>query len=224
MRIAVCLPLIASMLAISGVNAAEIRVHVVDKQRGNSLAGASVCLGTPGNPVQFGGQVTPGSGYAVFQDVPQTPLVLTVSRPDYTGYQRTHSAKRFNITLRTPLSSGGLGPVCDLGDQPVSLSTLGEGALTVGMFRLENGASSTAKRLVSLNTRLSGNPTHYRVAEHWSFDGADWVEFEGQPEYELSEGAGQKKVYFQVRRLRGSEGAQVESVSGIAQATIYLTR
>lgn len=224
-RLIACFALCASSWFTTGANAAEIRVQVIDKLLGNPLAGASVCLGTPGNPAQFGAQVTPANGFAVFDDIPQTPLLLTVSRPDYTGYQRTQSAKRFDITLYARITSGGLGPECQAG-APRRIAPIVEdnNAPTVGLFSLDNGANSTDDREVQLHTRLSGQPTHYRVAEHWSFADVEWRELDGAPVYELSAGSGHKKVYFQVRRLRGTDDAQIESLSGIAQANIYLTR
>ena len=213
---------IMASLGVHSVFAADIRVHVVDRDLSTPLKGASVCLGTPANPVQFGGQFTAENGYAVFDSVPETPLLLTVSRADYTGYQRSQSAKRFDITLRVEMVSGGLGPQCELGDSR-RISNTSDVALTVSSFTLNAGKSTTRKRTVNLNASVSGTPTHYRVAEHWSFDDAEWQEYTVGPQFTLSEGAGQKKVYFQVRKLSGTSGAQLESLSGIAQATVYLT-
>jgi len=209
------------LLVCQAGEAAEIRIHVSDRQLGNALEHASVCLGTPANPVQFGGQFTGENGYAVFEEVPETPLILTVSRPEYTGYQRRQTARRFDITLRVGLATGGLGPICDLGEVEIS-PALTDGPVTISTFRLDDVAPSGGGREVRLNAVVTGNPTHYRVAEHWGFEGVEWIEYKSQPLHEISEGAGEKRVYFQVRRMKQLDGAQVESLSGIAQATIYL--
>ncbi|MEM7206947.1 MAG: hypothetical protein AAF434_03905 [Pseudomonadota bacterium] len=204
------------------VNSAQISVHVTDGQLGKSLSGAAVCLGTPANPVQFGGQLTQENGHAVFDDVPETPLVLTISRTDYTGYQRTHGAKQFDITLQVGLQSGGLGPLCELGELS-NLPQMTDGAITVSALKLNGGARSTGSREITINASTTGAPTHYRVAEHWSFDGAEWLELSGTPKFTLSRGAGSKAIYFQVRRLKSLAGGEVESLSGIAQTSIVLT-
>ena len=202
-------------------DAAEIRIHVTDRYLGHALAQASVCLGTPANPVQFGGQFTGENGYVVFEDVPDTPLILTVSRIEYAGYLRRHTAKRFDITLRIGLTAGGFGPVCDLGEVNIS-SAVTERSLTIPDFRLGKTASSGGGRTVRLDAVTTGNPTHYRVAEHWDFKGVEWIEYTTQPSYTLSAGAGEKRVYFQVRRLKQIVGGKMESLSGIAGATIYV--
>jgi hypothetical protein len=209
------------LLACQLGEAAEIRVQVTDRNLGHALAQASVCLGTPVNPVQFGGQFTGENGYVIFENVPETRLVLTVSRPEYTGYLRNHPAKSFDITLLIGLTAGGSGPVCDLGEAEFSAAVV-ERSLTIPVFRLGEVASSSGGRTVRLEAVTTGNPTHYRVAEHWAFKGAEWIDYTTQPSYKLSAGAGEKRVYFQVRRLKQFDGGKMESLSGIAGATIQL--
>ncbi len=209
------------LLACQSGYSAEVRVQVTDRQLGNALANASVCLGTPANPVQFGAKFSGENGYVVFEEVPETPLILTVSRPEYTGYQRRQTARRFDITLRVGLVTGGLGPICDLGEVATS-PALTDGAVSIPAFHLGAVDSPGGERTVRLNAVVTGNPTHYRVAEHWGFEGVEWIDYKSQLLYKLSEGAGKKRVYFQVRRLKQLDGAHVESLSGIAQATIYL--
>ena len=222
-RIILVSGLLSLLLISKGINAAEISVEVRDKQLGQALSGASVCLGTPANPVQFGGYITDESGYAVFGSVPETPLVLTVSRPDYTGYQRNLSARQFDITLKVGMLNGGLGPVCDLGE-PVPVPKLAEEAVTIQRFQLGAGEQTTGQRDIPLTISVSGVPTHYRVAEHWDFRGAEWQDWQSPMTYRLSAGRGQKDVYLQIRRLKSLDGGEVESVSGIARASVYLNR
>ncbi len=70
-------------------------------------------------------------------------------------------------------------------------------------FRINEGASETYTRTVTLNNACSGSPTQYMASESPTFVGASWQAYATAPSFTLSAGDGTKQVYFQVRNASG---------------------
>ena len=98
--------------------ATEVEIRVVDQTTGKPLTNAAVCLGTSAETGQFGRVLTSNAGIATFTDVPNTPLLLTISKPGFEGYQRTHSAGDYNRVIQVRLSDGVLDPICRISKPP----------------------------------------------------------------------------------------------------------
>ena len=74
----------------------------------------------------------------------------------------------------------------------------------VTYFRINNDASSTTSRNVTLNNSASGNPTQYQASESSSFSNASWLTYSSTPSFALSAGNGTKTVYFRIRNSAGT--------------------
>ncbi|MFH1739844.1 MAG: cellulase family glycosylhydrolase, partial [bacterium] len=92
---------------------------------------------------------------------------------------------------------------------------------TVADFLLNDGASSTSSRNVTLNNTCTGSPTHYMASESSDFAEALWEAYSPAPSITLSSGNGTKSVYFKVKNLAGesdiaSDNIQLSEVIGSA--------
>jgi hypothetical protein len=76
---------------------------------------------------------------------------------------------------------------------------------------------------VKLDNRVAGEPTQYRASERADMLDAEWQSYSGKPAFELSENAGSKVVYFQVRRHATINGADIEVLSPVARDSIRLS-
>jgi hypothetical protein len=77
------------------------------------------------------------------------------------------------------------------------ISTLGP---TVTLFKINAGAKSTANSVVTLNNTATNSPTHYKASEKSDFsDMLDWQPYSKAPKFTLSDGAGDKTVFFKVK-------------------------
>lgn len=201
----------------------DVGVTVVDRTTGQPLAGASVCLGTSADQNQFGAHLTDANGTVVFNEIPRTELILTVSKPQYMGYTRDDVASESNRILAVSLHTGGLGPVCEGAVALAPEAEVEEAfSFAVRSFRINKGDKETADRSVELSAKVAGQATHYRASEHADFHGAAWRSFDAPREFELSRGAGDKTVYFQVRRHMEIDGAVLQSLSNVSTGSILL--
>ena len=92
----------------------------------------------------------------------------------------------------------------------------------VNTFALDAGKTSTADRVVTLNNTCSNSPTYYMASESPTFDGAVWLYYAAAPLFTLSDGVGDKTVYFKVKNAAG-ESAAVSDTIGQPQAKPTLT-
>jgi hypothetical protein len=86
---------------------------------------------------------------------------------------------------------------------------------TVTSFSINNGASSTTKRKVTLNNSATGVPTHYMASEKPTFLGAAWQPYSTTPNFLLRLLTGTRTVYFKVKNDIGE--------SAVVSDTIQLT-
>jgi hypothetical protein len=207
-----------AVMATWQVNAAEVGVHVLDERDRQPLEDAAVCLGTEANPQQFGAQRTDASGMVRFADVPDAPLLLTVSKPQYRGFQAKHAPKRSDVILGVVLHPGGLGPECTAPPVAVASPT----GFEVTGFNINRGQRQTSDAEVTLFSQVNGEPTHYRASEHADFRDAEWQPYAPAAQFHLSGPPGEKTVYFQVRRFSGTSGASVQTESEPVSASILL--
>jgi hypothetical protein len=52
---------------------------------------------------------------------------------------------------------------------------------------------------VTLNNTAKNSPTHYMASEDSNFAGGTWQTYSAAPKFSLSDGAGEKKVFFKVK-------------------------
>ena len=209
------------LLALAGTApAADLTVEVRNREGSEVLADVAVCLGTAANPKQFGAFRSGSDGRVLFTNLPLHAHLLTVSKAGYLGSSRLLDAMNVERVIQVDLARGGGGPVCEA---ELSLSPEAAPAgLQIEAFRLDDGASLTRKRDLQLRHRLSGSANQYRVSERADFAGAEWQPYVAAPHYTLSEGRGEKRVYFQVRRYVSVGDSSLETLSPVVSDRIRL--
>jgi formylglycine-generating enzyme required for sulfatase activity len=100
-------------------------------------------------------------------------------------------------------------------------------APTVASFSINDGASSTTIRSVTLNNSCTGSPMQYMANESSSFTPAPWQTYSTNPSFELSAGNGTKTVYFKVRNAAAesqhtSDTIVLDDGTGPSETTVYL--
>lgn len=204
----------------AAVQAADLQVRVVERDTRVPLVGIAVCLGTAADPAQFGAKRSGAEGVVQYRDLPDAPLVLTVSGDGYRGYRSSHTLGEFDLTVEVPLPSGGLGPECR--GAPLALETqveLREGDRSLVIEEVQVARDADKPEALSLRLSARGEPSHYRLATRADFAGSEWQAFEPLIEYQLSD-SDVVTLYLQVRRLRGVEGGEVESLSAVARIAV----
>ena len=78
-------------------HAAKLGVRVLDANSGLPVANASVCLGTGSEPTKYGTAVTSYDGMALYDNVPEKPVLITVSKSNFRG-----------IALQAPISGNNV--------------------------------------------------------------------------------------------------------------------
>ncbi len=185
------------------VSAAKFGVRVVD-EFGTPLPGVAVCFGLQGNYKRYGSEFTDASGQ-VLVDVPNVPLLVTVSKDRFTGVRLNEPARGFNLIKQVRLSQGIPGPRCKAGS---ILAAPNPPAIGVDNLVVEGDDSKT------LRTIVSGEPTHYRVSADSSFTDAQWKQYTSR----IALGgalSGEETVFFQMRKLQGSSKSWLEARSSV---------
>jgi hypothetical protein len=215
--------LLALFLLATGMpapaSASEFRVRVFERGGNQPLSGVSVCLGTPANIMQFGADQTDGEGYAVFADVPRTPLLITASKSGYKGEQQSLVTSTIERLLVMSLPTGGGGPLCTATG---SRAMTDAGGLRIGNFSINKGAVVSLDRQVHLDHAMSGRPNQFRASEDSDISAAPWQTYSADPVFVLSPEVGKKTVYFQVRRYSTINGADIQTLSPVVHDSIIL--
>jgi ribosomal protein L11 len=198
-----------TLLAVIGVSspslhAATYGVRVVDFD-GVPIAGAAVCVGIQGNYKQFGALFTDATGTAQV-DVPNVPLIVTVSKNRTAGIRITEPARGFNLIKQVKLIDGIPGPRCradsSLADAP------GIEQIRIADIDIREDAFS-----MTLRPNVSGDPSHYRVSDKADFTDAKWRRF--STTIPLTEYSDAEMVFVQMRRLEGTAKSWLESRSDV---------
>jgi len=206
-----------SILALSSfvmsAHAAMFGVRVVD-ENDQAVVGAAVCIGLQGNYKRFAATFTDGQG-KVIVDVPNVPLLVTVSKDRFTGMRTTEPARSFNLLKQVRLREGVPGPRCRAG------SSMADNTPTVPNIVVTDIAISENSSSTTLSPQVSGEPNQYRVSANKEFEGASWKNYASQIAV-----SGQlldnEKVYLQMRKFSGNSKAWLEARSDVL--TIQLAR
>lgn len=190
-------------------HAATFGVRVIDES-GKPVSGASVCIGLQGNHKQFGALFTNDEGIAT-TDVPNVPLMVTVSKTRFTGMRVQEPARGFNLIKDMTLIEGIPGPRCRADS---ALASAGGTPIKISDIDITASSWSTF-----LSTQATGEPTHYRVAADRNFEGAGWQNYVEriQLPQQLADAT---EVFLQLRRYSGSERASLESRSDITSIVL----
>lgn len=188
-----------------------LEVHIFDKQTGNAIPAAAVCLGTTARPDQFGALRTNQNGVVRFEGLGQLPVAMlaTASRPGYQGRKQLLEPLRQSRILEMRIVSGGGGPVCD------AAAVEGDASASSGLDieRVNVRADSTMAGQVLVSVAVSGAANQIRVSEQADFAGVAWRDLQPAVPFTLSPGKGLKQIHVQVRRYAKVEGATIEVMS-----------
>jgi len=197
-------------LACGTARAASFGVQVVD-DTGRAVAGASVCIGLPGNYSQFGALFTDADGRAG-TDVPNVPLVVTVSKTRFAAVRISEPARAFDLVKQVVLDAGAIpGPRCRAG------SSLAQPGVGLGIDRVD--VDRRGER-IRLSASVSGAPTHYRLFASEDFPAGEWRPYE--PIMTLPDTlSGASEVYLQLRRYEGGERGWLEALSAVRPVRLH---
>lgn len=195
---------------VSTAHAAKFGVKVVS-EAGEPVPGVAVCIGTHGDYKQFGAHFTSRAGDVIL-DVPNVPLVVTISKNRFTGVRLVEPARRFNLVKEVKLVEGIPGPRCRADSSLVDNSPGHE--LTIEDVLVENSVSN-----VSLFPEVSGEPSHYRISSDKSFSNAKWKKYATSIKLDqgLSEGG---SVFLQMRKYSVVKNAWLEARSQVMNVAL----
>lgn len=196
--------------SIGSAQAASFGVRVLD-ENGRPVTGASVCIGLEGNHKQFGALFTDEAGIAR-TSVPNVPLVVTVSKTRFSGLRVREPARGFNLIKDVTLVEGVPGPRCRA-ESALAQASHGS-AIRIRDIDISEGVFS--KLLIA---RVSGEPTHYRVATTRDFAGAPWQRYASSIPL-TDQLADASTLYVQMRRFVGNARASVESRSDVTTVSL----
>lgn len=203
--LAAALCAIVAPVTVPTAGAAAFGVRVVDA-RGEPVPGAAVCIGLEGNHRQFGAEFTDIDGRATV-DVPDVPLVVTVSKTRFAGVRMAEPARGFDLIGQVRLVDGVPGPRCRAD------STVAEPGH--GLVEIREVAVRTGGGLPTMTARATGRPTHYRVGPSSELGKAAWQRFADTIPVPGSL-ADASTVYLQLRRYAGTPRAWIEARSDVA--------
>lgn len=152
------IPVALSAIAAVGLaaslsaEASQFGVRVVD-DAGEPVSGASVCVGLPGNYKQFGALFTNANGMAM-TDVPNVPLVVTISKTRFSGIRMREPARGFSLIREVRLSDGTPGPRCKAG------STIAEGGHSGRQRARDRGCQCNHTRIQRIRGAQSLSRSH----------------------------------------------------------------
>jgi len=82
----------------------------------------------------------------------------------------------------------------------------------VGSFVIDSGKAYCTRQQVILNNISMGSPSNYMASEDQNFTGASWQAFSTAPVFTLSQGFGNKVVYFKVKNANGESKVKSDDI------------
>lgn len=214
------------LVSLSSVaHAGKFGVRVLDANTGLPVANASVCLGTTADRNKYGTGVTTYSGIALYDNVPTTSVLITVSKKNYRG-----------IALRTPATTDNV-----IADIMVTEGISSKKCRALKYVDLKPGISDGnydddwPLEITALSYFPSGNdgfaflsysrgkPTHYRISTDPDFSDAEWLVYSDVLQYSpTSKDLGKGKLYIQLRKEIKAGGGTMEAFSKIVSQPVDL--
>lgn len=215
------------ILPTNPLHAGNLSVDVTIEGYGQKLSGASVCIGTPENPASYGSKITNGEGNALFADIPDGNVQLTVSKDGFHGHSRVFSKTQSVASVYVPLKQGEGGTTCvaatvKFDNSGVQTKQQNNPLLQLISMKINRNATSTNSQTVTLNNQVGGSPTMYRASEKSDFSDANWQPYSDGPSYILSNGKGNKTVYFQIRKVTKMDKGEITRDSSVVTDVIRL--
>ena len=82
----------------------------------------------------------------------------------------------------------------------------------VGSLVIDSGKAYCTKQQVTLNNISMGSPSHFMASEDQNFTGGSWQPFSTAPVFTLSQGYGNKVVYFKVKNANGESKVKSDDI------------
>lgn len=216
----------ALALCVAGTaNAAKIGVRVLDATTGLPVPHASVCLGTASNPSIYGTGVTSVAGLALYDNVPEKPVLITVSKKNFRGIALQTFPKKDNVITDVLVTEGLSSKRC----RALKMVEL-EPGITHGGAEPTWPMAITALSYFpsgddgfSFLAYVKGKPTHYRVSTDPEFGDAEWKTYSDIFHFSpIGRDRGKGELYFQLRKLIDVNGGNIEAVSEVTTQPIYI--
>jgi hypothetical protein len=188
-----------------------LEVRVLDRNTGDAIENAAVCLGTTARPDQFGARRSDENGAVRFDDLLSNALLVTASKEGFKGEQQMLESLHQSRMLVMKIVSGGGGPRCDAPLRDAAESP-NEG-LSIENISVREDPDSTERMLVSV--RVNGQANQIRISENADFRGASWQSYQNPLAVPVNDRKGAKTIYVQVRRYVEAKGASMEVVSPV---------
>ena len=211
----------------TSAQAAKMGVRVLDATSGLPVPFASVCLGTADKPALFGTGVTSFDGVALYDNVPDRSILITVSKQNFRGISLQKPPKGNNVVLDVLVTEGLSSKKC----RALKMAQYREGITSEPQesqwpMRITGQTYFPAGRDgMSFLTYATGKPTHYRVSTDIHFRDAQWLPFSDVIHFSPRQSDyGKTSLYFQLRKLIEVEGAVIESVSEVTSRTVNIAR
>lgn len=218
MRIGMAAALAAGLLFSSAAFSAKMGVRVLDASSGLPVAHASVCLGTATDPAKYGTGVTSFSGVALYDNLPEKLLLITVSKRNFRG-----------IALQAPMAGDNI-----IKDVLVTEGLSSKKCRALKMVGLKEGITRSAQSEdwplliealsyfpsgddgLSFLSYSKGKPTHYRVSTNPEFAGALWKDYSDVLHFSPRKlDQGKSKLYFQLRKTVEVSGGSIDALSEV---------
>ena len=212
---------LGAMVLTGNAQAGKLGVRVLDANSGLPVANASVCLGTASEPTKYGTAVTSYSGLALYDEVPQKTMLITVSKKNFRGIA-LQAPVRGNNVIKDVLVTEGLSskkcralkmvdfkPGIQSDDWPLAITALSY---------FPSGDDGLA-----FLSYAKGKPTHYRVSTSPSFVGAEWKAYSDVLHYSpMQADQGKSALYFQLKKKTNVDGGSIEAVSEVLKQVVSI--
>lgn len=206
-------------------HAAKLGVRVLDANSGLPVANASVCIGTGTEPSKYGTAVTSYDGMALYDNVPQKPVVITVSKRNFRGIALQAPINGNNV-IKDVLVTEGLSSKKCRALKMVSLEPGISKGETTDDWPLEISALSyfpSGDDGLSFLSYAKGKPTHYRVSTHADFNDAEWQLYSDVLHFApTGRDRGKSVLYFQLMKQILAEGGSIEAKSQVLAQPVYI--
>ena len=216
----------AAILSMSSAaHAGKFGVRVLDANTGLPVANASVCLGTVADRSLYGTGVTTYAGIALYDNVPSTSVLITVSKKNYRGIALSNPATDDNVIADVLVTEGISSRKC----RALKFVDLKPG-ITLGNDKDDWPLEITAlSYFPSGNDGLAflsyskGKPTHYRISTDPEFKNVEWLLYSDVFQYSpTSDDIGKDKLYFQLRKEIAASGGVIEALSVVTSQPVNL--
>ncbi len=222
-RLGVIATLAAGVFFSTTSQAAKLGVRVLDANSGLPVANASVCLGTAANPTLYGTGVTSFSGLALYDNVPQKPVLITVSKKNFRGIALQAPSRSDNVIKDVLVTEGLSSKRC----RALKLVDLKPGITRGGQaddWPLEITALSyfpSGDDGLSFLSYSKGKPTHYRVSTDPQFQGAEWKDYSDVLHFSPRQTDLEKTtLYFQLRKSVSVSGGAIDALSAVTSQVV----